>query len=279
MKPVRLVLITLTLLSGALQLPAAQAAPQDDPLSGVMWPDLRALYFADGRVEVDPRVKVIAPAQAESPHAVPVAVDARAFAPGEVEQIVLVADLNPFPIVLRYYPAAAKAYVAARIRVEQATPVRGVVRTRDGVWRVGTAIVDAAGGGCSAPPPRFAGQDWADHVGEVQARAWRSGVDGGARLRLRLRHPQDSGLVAGVPAYFLESLMVRDDQGGVLARLETFEALSEDPVLTLELTPSVAARRLVISGRDNQGGEIAAAAPLPTRTPTADAPTSQGDKP
>ncbi|HYH40224.1 MAG TPA: quinoprotein dehydrogenase-associated SoxYZ-like carrier [Azospirillum sp.] len=249
-----------TLLGLMLVLAAVPAAAQDDPFGSPMWEVLRGEYFGTAPVVFDGRVAVTAPASAENVFAVPVAVDARALE--GVREIVLLADLNPFPLVLRYRPDAAAPFVATRFKVQQATAVRGAALTADGVWHVGGVMVDAAGGGCAAPAQSYAEKDWAEHVGEVQARAWPPGPAGTARVRLRIRHPQDTGLVAGIPAYFIEELTLTGDDGRVLGRLQTGEPVAENPVFTLELRPG-AARSMRVRGRDNQAGEIDATIPLP----------------
>lgn len=243
-----------------LLLLAAPAAAQDDPLDSVVWEALREEYFGTAPVVFDGRVTVTAPPGAENVFAVPVAVDARAL--DDVREVLVIADLNPFPLVLRFHPIAAAPFIATRIKVQQATAVRGAARTGDGVWHLGGVLVDAAGGGCSAPAQAYAEKDWSDHVGEVQARAWPPGPGGTARVRLRVRHPQDTGLVAGIPAYFIERLTLRDGKGRELARLDTGEPVAENPVFTLELRPG-AGRALTLDGRDNQGREIEATIPLP----------------
>lgn len=244
----------------ALLIAAAPAAAQEDPFGSPMWEALRETYFANAPVVFDDRVKVTAPANAESVFAVPVAVDARAI--DSVREIVLIADLNPFPLVLRYRPVEAAPYIATRIKIQQATAVRAAARTAEGIWHVGGTLVDAAGGGCSAPAQSYAERDWADHVGEVQARAWPPGSDGTVRLRLRIRHPQDTGLVAGIPAYFIEELHLRDAAGRDLGSLETAEPVAENPVFTLDLH-SGGSRTISLRGRDNQAGEIKVDIPFP----------------
>lgn len=249
-------------LAAALAGPAFAAPEPADPLASVMWDVLRPELFGNAPVVFDGRVAVTAPDNAENAAAVPVAADATAL--GAVEEMVLFADLNPFPVILRYYPVAARPYVATRFKVQQATPVRAAARTPDGVWHVGGKLLDAAGGGCTAPPATYAAADWANHVGEVQARAWPpAGDDRASRVRFRVRHPMDTGLVAGIPAYFIETLTVRDSDGRELGRLATGEPLSENPVFTLEVKPGAVSRALRLDGRDNQGGEIAAPIPLP----------------
>jgi len=246
---------------------AAAAAPDDppDPLGSVMWDALREQYLGDAPVRFDDRVRVLAPADAEDTRAVPIAVDASAL--DDVVEVIAIADLNPFPLVLRYHPKGAAATIATRIKIQQATAVHGAARTADGVWHVSGVLVDAAGGGCSAPPASYAQRDWADHVGEVQARVWPTGEDGTARLRLRIRHPNDTGLVPGIPAYFIETLSVRAHgaagPGPELARIDSLEPVSEDPVFSLDVRPPPGTTTLTLTGRDNQGGEIAATIPLP----------------
>lgn len=247
-----------------LAAPAYAAVSPSDPLGSVMWEALREQYFADAPVVFDNRVKVTAPASAEDTRAVPLSVDATALGP--VVEMLAFADLNPFPLVLRYHPGTAAPYIATRIKIQQATAVRGAARTADGVWHVSGVLVDAAGGGCSAPPVSYAQKDWADHVGEVQARLWPADAGGVARLRLRIRHPNDTGLVDGIPAFFVETLTVQAQTPGgpsELARIDSLEPVSENPVYSLDLRPPPDAKALVLRGRDNQGGEIDAIIPMP----------------
>ncbi|AWK89697.1 quinoprotein dehydrogenase-associated SoxYZ-like carrier [Azospirillum thermophilum] len=242
---------------------AAQAAPlPPDPLESVVWETLAPAVFGDAPVVFDDRVVVQTPADVENALAVPVAVDAGAL--GEVREMVLLADLNPFPVVLRFEPLAARPFIATRIKVQQATAIRGAARTADGVWHVGGRLVDAAGGGCAAPPQSYAAADWERHLGEVQARLWPAAGAEAARLKLRIRHPMDTGLSAGVPAFFIETLTVAAEDGTPLARIAPLEPVSEDPVFTLEPRLPAGTAMLRLTGRDNNGGEIAARIPVPT---------------
>jgi sulfur-oxidizing protein SoxY len=65
----------------------------------------------------------------------------------------------------------------------------------------------------------------------------------------------DTGLVAGIPAFYLEQLEIRDGSGEPLSRLSLFEPIAENPVLTLDLPKS---RQLSLIGRDNNGNPVAA---------------------
>lgn len=246
-----------------LATPALAGAPPD-PLGSVMWEVLAPAVFGDAPVVFDDRVAVLAPADVENALAMPLAVDATALT--DVREMVLLADLNPFPVVLRFEPLAARAFIATRIKVEQATAVRGAVRTGDGVWHVNGRLVDAAGGGCAAPPRTYGTGDWTRHLGEVQARVWPA-ADGSARLKLRIRHPMDTGLSAGIPAYFIDALTVAGEDGRPLARIHPLEPVSEDPVFTLVPLPTPGTRALTLTGRDNNGIEIAAIIPVTEAAP------------
>jgi sulfur-oxidizing protein SoxY len=89
----------------------------------------------------------------------------------------------------------------------------------------------------------------------VQARFFHTVREGSRRLRGRAMHPMDTGLVAGIPAFFIENLQLVDSSERVWWRLALHEPVSENPLLTFELpTRPVGALRLL--GRDNNGNLI-----------------------
>lgn len=235
----------------ALMSPVHAASLQEtgDPLASARWGDMRRQFFPENAaVLFDPRVKVVAPGSAENPLQVPITVDATAL-PGVVE-VVVFADFNPIVEVLRFYPEAAPAQLGFRIKLQQSTPVRAAARTADGVWHVGGTWVETVGGGCSTPSAAAASPEWQSRLNEVSGRLWNSGPQAG-RLRLRIVHPMDTGLVAGTPAFHLEEIEFRDESGQRLMRLRTFEPVAENPVFTLQ--QGVAGQAVIASGRDNNG--------------------------
>ena len=252
-------LFNIALGSSALVVPTAAFAdaPPTDPLGSPIWNYHAGKLFAGAPVVFDARVKVELPMLAENQHVLPVTVDARAL--GAVTRIVIFADLNPIPIAVEYTPLAAQAYVATRIKLDQRTPVRAAVLTADGVWHVAGEWVDAAGGGCSAPPLSRVRGDWAEHLGELRGGVW-SGADG-ARVRMSLRHPMDTGLVENIPAYNLEQLTVSDANGTLVAQMVVQGSVSEDPAFTLMLAPG-AIGDLAVRARDTGGLEFAGSLPV-----------------
>jgi len=246
---------------------AAGAAPAwgqadplaDDPYRSHPWLDMRKAYLGDAPVTFDARVQVLAPAFAEDPMNVPVSVRVDP-ALGPVERILVLVDRNPIRRVLEYRPQAALPAIAFRFKLEQASPVRAAVRLADGRWRVGGAWVDSAGGGCTVSGASRKDGSWSRTLGEVSGRLFSRGPDAGARLRLQVMHPMDTGLVNGVPAFYVNRLSVQDGQGRELAQLLAYEPVSENPVFSFDFARAPAGGVQVV-GTDNNGNRIASRLP------------------
>jgi sulfur-oxidizing protein SoxY len=126
------------------------------------------------------------------------------------------------------------------------------VSTVDGVWHVAGAVVDAAGGGCTAPAAAHRTNNWMSTLGETRAYAGRETLSN-ARLTLRMRHPMDTGLETGIPAFYMNELVIRDDQGMILAWVDMYEPVSENPTLTLKPMVGSYESILRVSTRDTEG--------------------------
>ncbi|KRW57296.1 quinoprotein dehydrogenase-associated SoxYZ-like carrier [Stutzerimonas nitrititolerans] len=230
-------------------------AAQPDPLQSVMWEYHHERVLNGEPYVFDDRVKVLVPPFAEDARQVPMHVDARALG-DEVVRIEAWAELNPIPRVFSFVPGEQVVpLVAIRFRVEQATPIRAAVLTRDGVWHVGSARVDAAGGGCSAPSVVRTQPGWEQRLGRVVGGRFERAA-GSSRLRLQVSHPMDNGLVGGIPEFFLNQAELRDTEGNTLATLELYPAVSENPTLSLEVKGHQDTRLWL---RDNNGNEFEAA--------------------
>jgi sulfur-oxidizing protein SoxY len=258
--------LSAALLLALMTAPAApaRAGYPADPLGSPMWMAHARTLFGDDPVRFDPRVKVAFPPIAENQRAFPVAIDARSI-PGVIRMI-LFADLNPIPVAIDYRPEKAAAYLATRIKLDQATPVRGAVQLADGRWLVSGGWIDAAGGGCSAPPVSRVKGDWALHLGEIRGEAWPL-AGGGSRLRLSFRHPMDTGLVANIPTYHLETLTVKNGSGAHLASMEIWASVAEDPAITI-LPIAAPGDRLTVDARDTNGRDYHADVAVAKQSPT-----------
>lgn len=255
---------------GALQVeaqtPELNAA---DPYQSFAWPDLHKLYLGGEPYVFDVRVQVSGPAFAEDPMNVPISVDANGLS--EVTQIVVMVDRNPIKKVLVYYPQQTLLpKVSFRFKLEQASPVRAAAKTKDGVWHVGSTWVESSGGGCTVAGATRQDGSWSKTLGLVTSRVFDQSALSpnqspdpalnnrlGARLRLRVMHPMDTGLVGGIPAFYLNRLQVNSRSGAPLLRMELFEPVSENPVFSFDFAERVEGP-LVLSGTDNNGNRVAA---------------------
>lgn len=223
-----------------------------DPLDTGMWSYHQINILGNPeKIRFDERVVVKAPVAAEDSFNVPVLVDATALE--DVKQMVFLVDYGPIPKILTYWPEKAEPKLSFRFKIDQATPVRAAVQTGDGEWHVGSTVIDAAGGGCSAPAVAYAADDWEEHLGEVRGRVWPEK----GRVRMIVDHPMDTGLADGIPVFIIEQLQVADNLSGQsLARLELHEPVNEDPAFTLYFGSNGVGNEVQVTGRDNNGNEI-----------------------
>ncbi|WP_265534534.1 quinoprotein dehydrogenase-associated SoxYZ-like carrier [Pseudomonas saponiphila] len=242
-----------------LAIPALAADPQGsgvDPVPSVMWAFYHKQLLGDAAFVFDDRVKLLAPPFAEDARQVPLEIDARAFT-GDVVRILAWAELNPLPRIVDFAPGQrVLPWLSIRIRIEQATPLRAAVQTRDGLWHVGSTLIDAAGGGCTAPSVVRTQPGWEEHIGEVLGGRYPRGDS--SRLRLQVSHPMDNGLVSGIPEFFLNHAELRDQNDQSLASLELFPAVSENPNLGFDIQGAGQTRLLL---RDNSGNQFEAKLP------------------
>ncbi|MEX3777136.1 quinoprotein dehydrogenase-associated SoxYZ-like carrier, partial [Pseudomonas sp. MYb118] len=176
---------------------------------------------------------------------------------GQVVRILAWAELNPLLKIVDFQPqAGVLPWLSLRIRIEQATPLRAAVQTRDGLWHVGSTLIDAAGGGCTAPSVVRTEPGWEERLGQVLGGRYPRGEFN--RLRVQVSHPMDNGLVSGIPEFFINHAELRAEDDRVLARLELFPAVSENPNLAFDVEGAGQTRLML---RDNSGNEFDAAIP------------------
>ncbi len=222
-----------------------------DPLNSPQWGVMHQRFLDNGPVVFDEQVEVLAPASAEDSLNVPVSFKATRL--GKVDEIVVFADLNPLPLVLKFTPGELLPNLSFRMKLQQGSPVRVAAKTPDGVWHVGAVWIDAAGGGCTLPSVGTGSGSWASSLGHVSAKLWNRPGESN-RLRVRVMHPMDTGLADGIPAFHIEKLQLKNsDTQQVMGGLELFEPVSENPMLSLDVGNQ---QRFLLDGRDNNGNKI-----------------------
>lgn len=243
----------LVLLVGFLSSQYCLATPIVDPLNSPSWQSMHSAILNSDPVIFDDRVVVTMPDFAEDAMNVPVTVDVSEL--DDIREIIVFADLNPIQKVLRFEPLHLKPSMSFRLKVEQATPVRAAVRTGDGYWHIGGRWLEAAGGGCTAPSHARESEDWYQTLMEVSSQSWVKHDK--RRVRFRVMHPMDTGLADGIPEFYIEQFKVLDGNGGILATMETYQPISENPVFTFDFQSGVA-RPIKLIGADNNGNRLEA---------------------
>ncbi len=239
-------------------LPLLAAADEfaGDPYRSHVWIDMRQQLVGKAALRYDARVQVQGPSFAEDPMNVPISVRVDP-ALGAVQRLVVLVDRNPIKKVLEYQPLGALPSIAFRFKLEQGSPVRAVVQLADGSWVAGGTFVDSSGGGCTVSGATRKDGSWSQTLGQVSGRIFeRAGEGNSSRVRVQVMHPMDTGLVAGVPAFFVNRLSLRDGKGQELARLLAYEPVSENPVFSFDFAAPPAGGMSIV-GTDNNGNRIA----------------------
>lgn len=248
----------------------AAAAPdpfEGDPFKSFQWAGMKKEFIPGAKVVFDARVTVAGPQYADDPMNVPISIAVDGLK--DVEKIMVLVDRNPIRKVLEYFPVDVLPRIAFRFKLEQASPVRVLAKTKDGVWHVGGTWVESAGGGCTVAGATRSDGSWSQTLGLVSGKVFTSegetplqskaaGASSNSdlsRLKLRIMHPMDTGLVGGIPAFYLNKLQVADAQGRVLLRVNLFEPVSENPVFSFDFD-KLDASTLVLTGTDNNGNRV-----------------------
>jgi sulfur-oxidizing protein SoxY len=242
-------ILTDRLAGGATVRAPKRAMRLHDPFDSGMWPVHRREFLGDPEVwRHDPAVRVLAPGRAEDAAHVPILIDATDLAE-PVERIVVTVDYSPIPRALKFYPMRARALLGFGVKYEIGGALRAAAEVARGEWAVGGAFIEAMGGGCSAPAAAHARADWQMGFGEMRGRLWRRS----GRLRVGLRHPQDTGLADGIPAHHLTEITLHDVHGEAFSRIELGAPVEENPVFTFSLPDALARTSVTVSARDNNG--------------------------
>ena len=134
-------------LAAAPMLPARVArAQQTDPFAVLVKKITGGVAVNAGRVTVD------TPRLADNGHSVPlsVSVDSPMTAAEHVRSITLLSERNPRPLMATFHldPAAGRAHVATRVRLNGSQRVLAIAQLSDGSWWSGDAEVEVTESAC-----------------------------------------------------------------------------------------------------------------------------------
>ena len=244
-------LALVTACAALLAATGAARAGDYDPMRSALWADMHTEFLGDGPVKYDSQVRLIIPRTVEDAFSVPVVVELSDRVQ-PVQEVVVIAENNPIQTAARMYPRRAIRSVGMNIRLEQSTPVRAAARDADGVWHVASVKVAVMNpGGCTAA----GGSGSAENpIGTIAMKRFRR-PNSATRLKFRITHPMDTGLVtdedgAVVPAYYVDTVTLADSAGPI-ADLVTSAALATNPDFYFDLPDRLQTVRVTAS--DSKG--------------------------
>ena len=193
-------------------------------------------YEITGNVIVDGNIRLMMQDKVENAHEVSLVVNLPHYL-HDMKEFVLIVDNNPIQQVMRIEPHRRIEKVGTNIRMETTSPVRVAVLDSSNVWRVVTKkVVVVSPGGCSAPAGGEALN--MDDIGRMLVNLYERRA-GAVRIKTKVLHPMDTGLVLDndgnvIPEYYIDRMEFSDD-GGLIAVIETYAALSANPMIMLDL--------------------------------------------
>lgn len=193
-------------------------------------------YEITGNVIVDGNIRLMMQDKVENAHEVSLVVNLPHYL-HDMKEFVLIVDNNPIQQVMRIEPHRRIEKIGTNIRMETTSPVRVAVLDSSNVWRVVSKTVSVlTPGGCSAPAGGEALN--MDDIGRMLVNLYERRV-GAMRIKTKVLHPMDTGLVLDndgnvIPEYYIDRMEFSDD-GGLIAVIETYAALSANPMVMLDL--------------------------------------------
>ncbi len=234
--------LVLFLTCGLLQ--AADLPP--DPNTAI-WSKVRIALFQDRPIadSAEQFITFTLPARAEDAAVVPIRIAARiAQQSGRfIKTLYLVIDNNPSPVAAVFHltPAAGRADLETRVRIEAYSYVRAVVETNDGKLYMTRHFIKASGG-CSAP----AGTDPAaaqQGLGKMKLILEDAPqMNKPSLVQLMIRHPNTSGLAVdqithlSAPPRYIRHIDVRY-AGEPVMQADVDFSVSENPNFRFYFTP------------------------------------------
>lgn len=247
-RSISLFLLFMTLLGTG----AAGAAPTTVQSSVDIWETLlRPKYFGDAPiVEGRSIIDMKSPYRAEDAAFTPISLTAGIAQTEQryIKDIYVFVENNPQPLagIFHLTPAAGRADLALRVRVDQYTNVRAVAVLNTGEHHMVTNFVKAQGG-CSAP----AAGDFdkaMTHIGEMKFRAVSDDAHGDLMIgQFLLSHPNVTGMQKDQktqlfrPEHYVKSIRLYDGET-LLMTAETGFSVSEDPSFRFFFRPNGAAQ-------------------------------------
>ena len=213
----------------------------------------------DQKFKDNPNIKVIIQDEVEESHEVSMVVKIPSNLK-DTKKIFILVDNNPIQLVTKIFPEKSIRTVGFNIRMEQDSFVRAAILNHDGIWNISSKkVIVKSPGGCSLPacdPNKQVCEE--RELGKIVMKKYERS-SGDWRLKFKINHPMDTGLVSDtvtgelVPAYYIDWVYFKDADKE-LAKAQTFGALSANPTLILDFYDDISKPQVKVT--DSKGKEF-----------------------
>lgn len=221
-----------------------------DPLNSPMWEDVRKKFLNNEEFVFDNKNIIIkVPSFADNPLQVPIYVDASYYK--NAKRLLIFADLNAIIPLVDMELLDFKPVISVNMKIAQGTPLRAALLDENGLWHVASANIKSFGGGCSVASEASALENWESQLGKSKYHTFKK--DEVYRIKFSVFHPMDTGLFVGNPAFFIEKIIIKENNK-IVAKIKTHASVSENPRFLLETQKGNGNYLITIT--DNDGNEF-----------------------
>lgn len=198
----------------------------------------------------DENIKIKVPSFADNPVQVPIFVDGKKIK--DAKEMIIFADLNPTPLVIRMKLDHFAPIFATNIKVAQETGLRALILDSKGVWHVGSANILSNGGGCDVSSQAMSDSgDFSKNLGKVKGNRFKKGEY--TRLKASIFHPMETGFLFGTSEFYINKVIIKDEKQE-LANITLSSVVSENPRFIFETKVKSASYKFHFL--DNDGNEF-----------------------
>lgn len=228
----------------------------NESIYGKSFDNIRKQFLDDNPFINNDEIKIIIQEEVEEAHEVAMVVKI----PDSLrhnDQVVILVDDNPIQLVTRIFPQAEVGSIGLNLRLEQDSYVRAAVLSKQTIWNIASKkVIVNSPGGCSLPscdPEKEICE--IKELGKISMQKYKR-RSGDWRLKFRINHPMDTGLVTDpksgelIPEYYINNVFF-SDKDGTLAEAQTFGALSANPTLVLDFGKPI--EKVIVRATDSKG--------------------------
>lgn len=203
-----------------------------------------------GTPDLQKNIRIIAPDKAENGAVVQVDIQVAETAPTQtVQEITLIAEGNPTPLVARFYLTEVMSpRVITRIKMAQTASLQALVKNAQGLYQQRKPVIVLEDGCASSER---------DEPFESSMKMRARKLEEGIEIKVIIVHPMRTGRSKNddgqkLPAHFMQTLQLTHNGKPIFA-MDASTAISKNPYLTVYLKQGQVGDVIAASWQDNLG--------------------------